>query len=149
MTNVKSITNLKLPSSAESILDQTLRDAFPEIDPGVKPFGSLVLVQIKSAARRTKAGLILNDSDVETEHDNTQTAKVLALGPGAFRNRDTLAPWPEGDWVKPGMFVRVPKYGGDRWRRPSENGSVVFSLYEDLHIKGEITIDPLSMRAFL
>ena len=41
--------------------------------------------------------------------------KIVAIGPLAFKNRDTMQPWPEGTWAQVGDYVRVPKWGGDRW----------------------------------
>jgi co-chaperonin GroES (HSP10) len=145
------------------ILSQTLEEAFPDVDPQTIPFGSQVLVQIKSAATRTESGLHLTGDTVETEADNTRVAKVIALGPGAFRNRETLQVWPEGEWVKPGDYVRIPLYGGDRWRvlmgertwkdingdLKSEKIFSQFALIEDLNLKGKITGDPLAQLAWI
>jgi co-chaperonin GroES (HSP10) len=145
------------------ILDQTLDEAFPDIDPQTKPFGSQILVQIKNAATRTQGGLHLTNDTVETEADNTRIAKVRAIGPGAFKNRDTLQPWPEGEWCKVGEFVRIPLYGGDRWRvlvgerefvdihrqTVKEKVFVSFALIEDLNLKGLVTGDPLAQLAWI
>jgi co-chaperonin GroES (HSP10) len=152
---VTSISNIKRPS----ILAQTLDEAFPAVDPGVTPFGSLVLIQVKAAATRTKSGLILTKDTVETESDNTRIAKVIALGPLAFHTRDTQQPWPEGAWANPGDYVRIPIYGGDRWRVLLSSGKdargveqkvfAEFALIEDLTLKGKVTGDPLAQLAFL
>lgn len=146
-----SISQLKV----KNMLEQTLEQAFPSVSPGVRPFGSQVLVQFKNAAMKTSAGIILTNETVDTEFDNTQVAKVISLGDGAYKSRTTLEPWPEGDWVKPGMYVRVPKYGGDRWSRPKpgtdgrgKENVVTFALFDDLLMKGEVD-DPLAMQAFL
>lgn len=144
------LKNLTVPKSGSGYkLMQTMEQAFPDVDPGVQPVGSRVLVQIKSAAAKTESGLLLTTDTVETEHDNTQTAKLIAVGPGAFRNRETLELWPEGEWAKPGDFVRVPKYGKEQWRRPGPDGSVAFAMFEDLQIVGIVTINPLDTQAFL
>jgi co-chaperonin GroES (HSP10) len=150
-----AITAIRRPS----ILSQTLEEAFPNVDAGVTPFGSLVLIQVKAAATKTKSGLILNSETIETESDNTRVAKVIACGPLAFHTRDTQKPWPEGNWVEPGDYVRIPIYGGDRWRVlvgevKGPKGDVTkvfaeFALIEDLVLKGKITGDPLAQLAFL
>lgn len=125
-------------------------DAFPNLDPGVEPFGSRVLLQIRKAKRKTKGGIILSDETRDTEHWNTQVAKVRAIGPLAFKNRNTQDPWPEGSWAGPGEYVRAPKYGGDRWSIRDEDGEeIVFVLFNDLDLLGRITGDPLAMKAFL
>lgn len=129
-----------------------LRDAFPEVDPGIRPFGSRVLVQIKTPKTKTKSGLFLGSDLVETEKWNTQTAKVVCMGPLAFKNRDTMLGWPEGEWCAAGDFVRVAKYGGDRFEvslgKDSEE-SALFVMFNDLDIIGLVTGDPLSIKAFL
>lgn len=125
-------------------------DAFPNIDPGVRPFGSRVLLQIRRAKSKTKGGIILAGETRDTETWNTQVAKVRALGPLAFHNRNTMEPWPEGAWVKIGTYVRAPKYGGDRWSVRIDDGEeILFVLFNDLDLLGEITGDPLAMKAFL
>ena len=129
-----------------------IEEAFPEADAGVRPFGHRVLVQIRSAKEKTTGGIIIPNDTQETELWNTQVAKVIMLGPVAFKNRDTLETWPEGEWCQPGMYVRVPKYGGDRWYVPvsdTKNTQALFTLFKDTDIIGEITGNPLDVVAFL
>jgi len=125
-------------------------DAFPEIDPGVKPFGSRVLLQIRRAKNKTKGGIILSGETRDTEMWNTQVAKVRAIGPLAYHNRNTMEPWPEGTWADVGSYVRAPKYGGDRWSvRIADGEEIIFVLFNDLDLLGQITGSPLEMKAFL
>jgi co-chaperonin GroES (HSP10) len=118
----------------------------------------LVLLQIKAAATKTKGGLVLVQNTVETESDNTRVAKVIAIGPLAFRNRETQKLWPEGAWVKEGDYVRIGLYGGDRWRvlvdrikikDREEKIFAEFALIEDLNLKALVTGDPLEQLAHL
>lgn len=136
---------------AETVVDAELEEAFPKIDPGVQPYGSRVLVQIRTAKTKSKGGIILVDDTRETEKWNTQTAKVISKGPLAFKNRNTMQDWAEGQWCEPGEFVRVPKYGGDRWELKSPDGSTsaMFVIFDDLNIIGRVTGDPLAVKAFL
>lgn len=130
---------------------ESIEQAFPDVDPGLTPFHDRVLVQIRSSMRKTDGGIVLVHETRETEQWNTQVAKVIALGPAAFRNRDTLAEWPEGAWCKPGDFVRVPKYGGDRWEVPNPHGGeeqILFCVFKDLDLIGAIG-DPLRMVAYI
>ena len=144
---------LERPRLAYEDIDQ----AFPDIEPGLTPFGSRLLVQMRSPKARTAGGIILPDDAQDTEFWNTQVAKVVSLGPVAFKNRDTLEPWPEGDWCQEGTFVRVPKYGGDRWfvTLPGATSARVgvekacFALFNDLDMIGQITCDPLEVIAYL
>lgn len=123
--------------------------AFPAVDPCVKPLGSRLLVQIRNPKERTESGIILDVNTKETERWNTTVAKVIAVGPLAFKNRDTQATWPEGEWCKVGDFVRVPKYGGDRFSMECDVGEALFVIVNDLEVIGLITGDPLAVKAFI
>jgi co-chaperonin GroES (HSP10) len=128
-----------------------LDEAFPPCSPGIKPLGSRVMIQIRTPKRQTKGGIILPTETRETESWNTQIAKVLDMGELAFKNRTTMEPWPEGDWCQPGDFVRVPKYGGDRWSIKSDDGEdeVLLVIFNDLDIIAKVTGDPLAIKAFI
>ena len=127
-----------------------LDEAFPACDPGVVPFGSRVRVQIRSPKLKTKGGIILTQDTRETETYNTQVAKVLAMGALAFRNRNTMEPWPEGSWCEVGEFVRVPRYGGDRWTVKTASGeAAIVVIFDDLNLVCKVTGDPLAVKAFL
>jgi hypothetical protein len=60
--------------------------AFPKCDAGLLPLGNLVLVQIRQPMNVTKGGIEIPAETRQTEHDNTQVAKVIAMGPLAFRS---------------------------------------------------------------
>lgn len=130
--------------------EDALAEAFPDVNPGVQPFGSRVLIQIRTPRKVTRGGIILSSETQDTEKWNTQVAKVISVGPLAFKNRNTQESWPEGDWCKPGDFVRVPKYGGDRWEVAfTKNDSAMFVIFNDLDIIGQVTGDPLTVKAFI
>lgn len=126
--------------------------AFPTVDPGVEPYGSRILVQIRSPGSVSKGGIIIPNDTKDTEKWNTQTAKVISMGPLAFCNRETMKPWAEGAWCKPGDFVRVAKYGGDRWEvkfGKADDDKAMFVIFNDLDIIGRVTGDPLAIKAFI
>lgn len=131
----------------------SLEEAFPKADPGVYPFGPRVLVQLRSPKSKTRSGLYLTSETRETEAYNTQVGLVRAVGPLAFRARSDLTPWPEGAWASEGDYVRVPKYGGDRWEidldRNNPDAKVLFVIFEDKDLIGKITGNPLDMKAFV
>lgn len=130
--------------------ENALEEAFPAIDPGIQPFGSRVLVQIRNPKQRTQSGIIIDPGSKDAEKWNTQVAKVISLGPLAFKNRDSMQSWPEGAWCQPGEFVRVAKYGGDRWEVPyNAHETALFVIFNDLDIIGRVTGDPLAIRAFI
>lgn len=130
--------------------ENALAEAFPDVHPGIQPFGSRVLVQIRTPRRVSRGGIILSAETQDTEKWNTQVAKVISVGPLAFKNRDTQQTWPEGEWCSAGEFVRVPKYGGDRWEVPvNKNDSAMFVIFNDLDIIGRVIGDPLAVKAFI
>ena len=130
--------------------EDALAEAFPVAEPGIQPFGSRVLVQIRSPKQKTASGIIIDRGSKDTEKWNTQVGKILAVGPLAFKNRNTMESWPEGSWCKAGDYVRVAKYGGDRWEVPLADGeSALYVIFNDLDIIGQVVGDPLLIRAFI
>ena len=130
--------------------ENALEEAFPAVEAGIQPFGSRVLVQIRNPKQRTASGIIIDAGSKDTEKWNTQVAKVISLGPLAFKNRNSMESWPEGAWCQAGDFVRVAKYGGDRWEVPYGNhDTALFVIFNDLDIIGRVTGDPLAIRAFI
>jgi co-chaperonin GroES (HSP10) len=129
--------------------------AFPSVDPGAQPLGGRLLVQLRRSRKKTtKAGIVLVEETKETEKWNTQVAKVIAVGPLAFRHRDSMNPWPEGSWCAVGDFIRVPKWGGDRWevKVPGEDhleDPALFMIVNDHEVIARITTNPLETKAFL
>ena len=122
----------------------SLQDAFPEVSPGIRPFGTRVLVQLRLVKQQTKSGIILVEDTRQFNKANTQLAKVIDMGPLAFCNRDTGNPWNEGMWAKVGDLVRIPQYGGDRFERELEPGSdekVIFALFQDHELLGEVQLE--------
>lgn len=128
----------------------TLEEAFPDVDPNFEPFGVLVLLQVRLAKRVVSkdSAIVLPDEVVATIQANTQVAKVISYGGLAFHNRNDGKPWPEGAWVKPGEYVRIPKYAGDRWEVKHGDGVVTFVTLRDLELPGRIP-RPLDMVAYV
>ena len=134
--------------------EAALQEAFPAVDPGAVPVGGRILVQWRATPKKvTSSGIVLVEETKETEKWNNQVAKVIAMGPLAFKKRDTLDPWPEGNWIEVGDYVRMPKWGGDRWEVPygdSELGeTALFSVFNDHEVIAKVTGDPLKVKAFL
>ena len=132
-----------------------LREAFPAVDPGAIPLGARVLVQLRRTKKTvTSMGIILVSETKETEKWQNMVAKVIALGPLAFKKRDTMEPWVEGIWCEVGDFLRVPKWGGDRWEVPipdadPQDDPALFMVLNDHEVIAKLTGDPLAMKAFL
>jgi len=136
-------------------IEQTLEEAFPTIDPLMAPYGGRVLVQLRAVKEKvTSAGIYIPEEVKETEKWNTMTGKVIALGSLAFKNRETMAPWPEGAWAQVGDYVRVPKWGGDRWEveftdTSGAKGKALFTFFNDHELIGKVTGDPREIKAFI
>jgi co-chaperonin GroES (HSP10) len=135
-------------------MEQTLDEAFPVLDPLMAPYGARVLVQLRAVKEKvTQAGILLPEETKETEKWNTMIGKVIAIGPLAFRKRESMEPWPEGAWASVGDYVRVPKWGGDRWEIDFEDnglkGKALFTFFNDHELIGKVTGDPRDIKAFI
>jgi len=136
-------------------IEQTLAEAFPVVDPLMAPYGARVLIQLRAVKEKvTSAGIYIPEDTKETEKWNTMIGKVIALGSLAFCDRETMKPWPEGTWAAVGDFVRVPKWGGDRWEvdftdAQGVNGRALFTFFNDHELIGKVTGDPRAIKAFI
>ena len=103
-------------------------ECFPVIDHGVEVAGDRVLVQLRRQKVKSKGGIILVEETQQTLKFNETVAKVIQIGPLAYKSPDTLEPWIEGPWCKEGDLVRTIKYGGDRFvvDPGDDGGPVVF-----------------------
>jgi co-chaperonin GroES (HSP10) len=103
-------------------------ECFPFIEPGVEVAGDRVLVQLRRQKVKSKGGIILVEETQQTLKFNETVAKVVQVGPLAYRSPETLEPWIEGPWCKEGDLVRTIKYGGDRFvvDPGDDGGPVVF-----------------------
>jgi co-chaperonin GroES (HSP10) len=128
--------------------------AFPSVDPGAKPLGGRILVQLRRTKKKTSgSGIILVEETKETEKWQNMVAKVIDVGPLAFKHRDTMKAWPEGSWCDVNDFVRIPKWGGDRWEVPVPNepdeDPALFAVFNDHEVIAKVLGNPLTMKAYL
>ena len=101
-------------------------DCFPNIDPGVEILGDRVLVQLRREKTSSKGGILLVDETRQTLRFNETVAKVVSIGPLAYKSPEDLTPWIEGPWCQVGDLVRTIKYGGDRFVvQPDDDGAPV------------------------
>jgi co-chaperonin GroES (HSP10) len=101
-------------------------ECFPNIDTGIEVAGDRVLVQLRREKSTSKGGIILVDETRQTLRFNETVAKVIQIGPLAYKSPEDLSPWPEGNWCNVGDLVRTIKYGGDRFVvQPEDEGSAV------------------------
>ena len=134
-----------LPSADE------LSWAFPEVRSGQSPFGGRIIVQLRRIKQKTAGKIILVEETKENEKWHHMIGKVVAIGPLAFKNRETRASWPEGSWAEVGDYVRVPRWGGDRWERPvpDDEDPVLFMTINDHELIAKVTDNPLSFKSFV
>ena len=128
-------------------------ECFPNLDPGIEVAGDRVLVQLRREKVASKGGIILVDETRQTLRYNETVAKVIQIGPLAYKSPDTLEPWPEGPWCKVGDLVRTIKYGGDRFVvNPDDEGApVVFITIQAREVISRIRsfADAQRMKAFV
>ena len=129
------------------------QECFPNVDPGVEILGDRVLVQLRREKTTSKGGIILVDETKQTLRYNETVAKVISVGPLAYKSPDDLTPWIEGPWCKAGDLVRTIKYGGDRFIvQPDDEGApVVFITLQAREVISKIKSFEAAqkMRAFV
>ena len=153
---------MKIKTNVPAATLAELDKAFPDVDPGFKPFGSRIIVQLRSPKLYSGGGIKFADETIETEMWNTQIGKVRDIGPLAFKNRDKMSDWPEGAWAKVGDFVRIPKFNQDKWfmeypcklmglggREFDGVERVLFMLINDLDLLALKTGNPLEVKAYI
>lgn len=131
--------------------DPSVLRSFPEVDPKVIPLGTRVLCQLVTIKTTSAGGLILVEETRETKQWNNQVARVLAVGPLAFCNRETGKPWTEGMWCEPGDFVIIPRWGGQRrtvTQRGKNEEAVYFVTVNDHEIVEKVYGNPLELEIY-
>jgi co-chaperonin GroES (HSP10) len=105
---------------------RTEQECFPDVDPGVEILGDRVLVQLRREKTTSKGGIFLVEETRQTLRFNETVAKVISIGPLAYKSPQDLTPWVEGPWCQIGDLVRTIKYGGDRFvLQPDDDGAPV------------------------
>ena len=148
MSEVKKIVAFEATNDTPD--PQELAWAFPDVNPGMAPLGGRVIVQLRRIKKKT-GRIVLVEETKENEKWNNMIGKVVAIGPLAFKNRETMASWPEGSWAEIGDYVRVPRWGGDRWERPvpDDEDPVLFMTINDHELIAKVTDNPLSFKSFV
>jgi co-chaperonin GroES (HSP10) len=122
----------------------SMEAAFPPAPVPVEPFGGRVVVQVMRLSGKTAGGIQLVSDTRDTVKWNLQVAKLVAVGPLAFKNRETAQPWPEGVWAKVGDFVRIPRWDGDRVEVKVKDSDepIIFITMNDSQLLGRVLGDP-------
>jgi co-chaperonin GroES (HSP10) len=131
-------------------VDPEVLSYFPNVSPKVVPVGARILCQLITPRKTTASGLILVEETKETERWNNQVARIIAMGPLAFCNRETAEPWQEGMWAEPGDFVIIPRWGGNRRTVKLKDGEdpIYFVTCNDHEIIERVYGNPLELDVY-
>jgi co-chaperonin GroES (HSP10) len=107
---------------------RTEEECFPVIDHGVEVLGDRVLVQLRREKVTSKGGILLVEETRQTIKYNETIAKVVQIGPLAYKNLEDLSDWVEGPWCNVGDIIYAIKWGGSRFVIDPDDGGapVVF-----------------------
>ena len=87
--------------------DKSLLDKLPN------PTGYRMLVLPHAGARKTKGGILLSDTTLETMQMTTVCAYVLKQGDLCYQDKEKF---PKGPWCKTGDWVIFGRYAGARFK---------------------------------
>lgn len=87
--------------------DKSLLDKLPN------PTGYRMLVLPHAGARKTKGGILLSDTTLETMQMTTVCAYVLKQGDLCYQDKEKF---PNGPWCKNGDWVIFGRYAGARFK---------------------------------
>jgi len=87
--------------------DKSLLDKLPN------PTGYRMLVLPHAGARKTKGGILLSDTTLETMQMTTVCAYVLKQGDLCYQDKEKF---PNGPWCKKGDWVIFGRYAGARFK---------------------------------
>lgn len=129
--------------------DPAVLAAFPNVNPKVVPLGARVLCQLMSVKKTSAGGILLVEETKETDRWNNQVARVIAVGPLAFCNRETAEPWKEGVWAQPGDFIIIPRWGGQRRTMKNGDDAVHFVTVNDHEVIEKVFGNPLELETYI
>jgi len=117
--------------------NEYINEHFPEVDPGVKPCGAKILVQLRTLKEKTVGGIVLATATTEFNNGNTQLGRIVAVGGIAFRDRSTGEDWKEGRWADVGDVVILPRWGGFRFELdiPGQKEKAIFAVFDDINVQ--------------
>lgn len=115
--------------------EQYKQEHFPVVEPGAKPCGNQILVQLRTVKTTSAGGILLAPETKEFNDGNTQIGMLVKQGSIAFKDRASGQPWTEGAWAQLGDIVIVPKWGGFRFEIPVGDSRAIFAIFEDFNVK--------------
>lgn len=114
-----------------------VEEHFPIVDPGVKPCGAKILVQLRTMKEKTQGGIVLVEDTKQFNAGNTMVGRIVAVGGIAFRDRSTGEEWKEGKWAEVGDIVILPRWGGFRFELdiPGRDEKAIFAVFDDTNVQ--------------
>lgn len=114
-----------------------VKQHFPQVEPGAKPAGAKILVQLRTLKEKTQGGIVLALDTKEYNNGNTQLGMIVAVGGIAFRDRSTGELWREGQWAEVGDLVILPRWGGFRFEIdiPGQKEKAIFAVFDDTNVQ--------------
>lgn len=127
-----------------------LEECFPDVTIDMEPVADLICCQVKMPKEKI-GSIILTDIDKDYDRWNTMIARVVKMGPVAFKDPDTLKPWPEGQWVYIGDYVVIPKYGSVKFAKTisGRQDKCLFAFLRCKDIRAIITGNPLEVEEYV
>lgn len=124
--------------------DAYIKQHFPDVDPGAKPCGPRILVQLRTIKAKTSGGIVLVEETKDFNNGNTQIGRIVDVGEIAFRDRSSGEVWKEGAWAQVDDLVIVPKWGGFRFEVPvpGQEEAAIFAVFDDTNVQMVVTGDP-------
>jgi co-chaperonin GroES (HSP10) len=137
----------------------TVEEAFPEVAVEFTPVTNKILVQFRQPRQQTASGLYLPPQTLEGLQQSTVIAKLLAVGPYAFKGTGKGREWSEdinGKRPKPGDYIVINKWGGVQFMvepigfvplpgdKSVHGGKVLLAIMNDVDVFGSDVVDPVN-----
>ena len=116
--------------------EEYVKKHFPEVNPGAKPTGPKVMIQLRTVPKKI-GSIVLVEETKDFNQGNTQVARIVRVGQIAFRDRSSGETWKEGAWAEVGDLVLAPRYGGFRFTVPipDSDEEAIFAIINDTDIQ--------------
>lgn len=84
---------------------------FPKVDHGLVPKGNCLLIMGQHIPALTKGGIALTEDFKKTEGYQIAMGRVESMGPLAFKDKESVEPWKEGNWCEIDDVIFLPRTG--------------------------------------
>jgi len=95
------------------IVPKTDEEKKEYIDSLPEPTGYRLLIRPFAGAQKTKGGILLADTTIETIQATTVVGLVIKMGNLCYRDKEKF---PLGAWCREGQFVMYGRYAGSRFK---------------------------------